>query len=263
MLLATTALITGASRGLGLALARELLVATPDDRGDESVRVILTASTQAAALGAAAALRREGLEDVHGCILDVSNPRSIAAFAQEHGEIDLLINNAAVCPSGWSRESTRSCWRTNVFGPLTLTRALLPSMLRRRRGHVVHISSGDGELLYLHSALQAELRAATSEWAVLRVLARATPPHNAFGHAPAHGPTPAYAASKAALNALTRIAAARPPPPPPQRSFAWSGGKMSTNREEATEAFLERVSRGETAELSAEQRAAIARVADS
>ena len=58
-------------------------------------------------------------------------------------------------------------------------------------------------------------------------------------------------------------AAARPPPPPPQRSFAWSGGKMSTNREEATEAFLERVSRGETAELSAEQRAAIARVADS
>ena len=48
-----------------------------------------------------------------------------------------------------------------------------------------------------------------------------------------------------------------------KRSFAWSGGKMSTNREEATEAFLERVSRGETAELSAEQRAAIARVADS
>ena len=58
-------------------------------------------------------------------------------------------------------------------------------------------------------------------------------------------------------------AAARPAPPPPQRSFAWSGGKISTNREQATEAFLERVSRGETAELSSEQRAAIARVADS
>ena len=57
-------------------------------------------------------------------------------------------------------------------------------------------------------------------------------------------------------------AAARPAPPPPQRSFAWSGGKMTTNREEATEAFLKRVSRGETAELSSQQRAAIARVAE-
>ena len=57
-------------------------------------------------------------------------------------------------------------------------------------------------------------------------------------------------------------AAARPPPAPPKRSFAWSGGKMTTNREEATEAFLKRVSRGETAELSSQQRAAIARVAE-
>jgi NAD(P)-dependent dehydrogenase (short-subunit alcohol dehydrogenase family) len=85
-------------------------------------------------------------------------------------------------------------------------------MLHRRRGHVVHISSGDGELLYLHTALQAALRVTDSEAAVLRVLARAAPPLNAFGHAPAHGPTPAYACSKAALNALTRIAAARLPP---------------------------------------------------
>ena len=62
-------------------------------------------------------------------------------------------------------------------------------------------------------APQAELRAATSEVAVLRALVRAAPPIAAFGDAPAHGPTPAYAVSKAALNALARIAAARLPSP--------------------------------------------------
>ena len=210
----TTTLVTGASRGLGLSLVREILrnslVGEPT-----SVRVLLTARTAAAAHGAASALQREmgiGLETVCGCELDVSNRRSVEAFLREHGDcIDLVINNAAVRPTGWNAATTRECWRINVLGPLVLSRALLPGMLRRRRGHILHVSSGDGELVYLHTAFEAALRKAASERAVLRVLARAAPPRNAFGHAPAHGPTPAYAASKAALNALTRIGASQLP----------------------------------------------------
>ena len=207
----TTALVTGASRGLGLALVRELLLLAPD--GPSSMRVLLSARTPEAAHGAAAALRQAGLQHVTGCDLDVSSARSIASFAREHEDIDLLINNAAVCPSGWTIGSTRSCWRTNVLGPMLLTRALLPGMVRRRRGHVVHVSSGDGELAYLNTALQEQLRAADTEFGVLRLLARASPPRNAFGESPAYGETPAYSSSKAALNALARIAASRLPCP--------------------------------------------------
>ena len=175
------------------------------------MRVLLAARSPAAANGAAAALRKQGMDNVYGCTLDVRNQRDIARFAERHDQIDILINNAAVCPPGWSRQATLNCWRTNVLGPLTLTQRLLPSMLKRGRGHIVHISSGDGELLYLQTELQAALREAESERDVLRLLASAAPPRNAYGAWPAHGPTPAYAVSKAAVNAIARITAAQMP----------------------------------------------------
>ena len=206
--LTTTAVVTGASRGLGLAIVRQLL-----HLRNPGVRVVLAARTPEAANGAAAALQREGYENVCGYALDVCNPRSVAEISAAIGHVDLLINNAAICPVAWTPASANLCWRTNVLGPLALTQAVLPGMLRRRRGHVVHISSGDGELAYLNTALQAALQDATSDRDVLRTLARAAPPRNTFGSAPAHGPTPAYSTSKAALNALTRLTAARLPPP--------------------------------------------------
>ena len=207
---AQTAVVTGASGGLGLALVRALaeLAAPPQ-------RVILTARDAEQAVRAAATLRAApGLQcvEAYAAPLDVCDRRSIAAFAawaerSLDGGVDLLFNNAAICPPGWNAHVVRQTLRTNVLGPLALSAAVLPGMLDRRRGHIVNVSSGDGELVYLHTALQRELHAATTPRAVLRVLARASPPQDAFGEAPAHSPTPAYSISKAALNALTRIAA--------------------------------------------------------
>lgn len=203
-----TVVITGASRGLGIATARQLAT--------HGGRVIVTARAVGDAASTAAHLLTEGITvRAYESPLDVSDARSIgdfATFAEDH-EVDVLINNAAVCIPGWEHEVVQQTLRTNLLGPQALARALLPGMLERGRGHVLHVSSGDGELTYLHSALQAELRAATSEVAVLRTLCRATPPRQAFGASPAHGLTPAYALSKAGLNALTRIAAARLPAP--------------------------------------------------
>ena len=212
-----TAVVTGASRGLGLALARGLLASKPP------VRVVLTARDAEAACVTADALRRDlfgsgssDLLEVYKAPLDLSDGQSVdnfACFAESKlGGVDLLLNNAAVCPEGWNRAAVRCCFRTNVIGPLMLSRALLPGMLRRGRGHIVNISSGDGELVYLSADLQHALRDAQSERDVLRTLAEAMPPRDAFGPSPAHGSTPAYSASKAAMNAITRISASRLPP---------------------------------------------------
>jgi NAD(P)-dependent dehydrogenase (short-subunit alcohol dehydrogenase family) len=147
--------------------------------------------------------------------LDVADPRSRSAFldhCERRGDaIDILINNAAVCCEGWSADVVRRTFRTNVLGPLALRDGLLPGMLQRRRGFVINISSGDGELLYLHTSLQKEFCAVASERQLMRLLARVSPPRDEFGDAPAHGPTPAYCVSKAALNAATRLASRRLP----------------------------------------------------
>ena len=202
--------ITGANRGLGLALAGELAAA--------GLRVLQTTRQGGSQCReAAAVLEARGLSvEAYDPPLDMADVRSVARFAASREAavgIDAVVHNAAVCEPGWSAPVVRRALRTNVVGPLTLTRLLQPAMRGRGRACLLGVSSGDGELAYLNTPLQAELRGAGSARQLLRVLARAGPPANAFGVAPAHGPTPAYSVSKAALNALARIAADAAPEP--------------------------------------------------
>lgn len=194
-----TAVVTGANRGLGLALAERLTTM--------GVCVILTSR-----LGAAACHTRPRLPEQHLKVyeppLDVSDPQSRTAFlryCRDQGGVDILINNAAICIPGWSKDVVKTTLRTNLLGPVALINGLVPDMLQRDQGIVINISSGDGELVYLHSELQAAICAVESLRQLLRVLACASPPKNGFGHSPAHGPTPAYSMSKAALNVATRV----------------------------------------------------------
>jgi NAD(P)-dependent dehydrogenase (short-subunit alcohol dehydrogenase family) len=136
-----TALITGASRGLGLTLA-DFWAA----RGDA---LIVTARDRAALEGAADALRRYGgpVYALPGDVNDAAHRRALAACADELGGLDLLVNNAsALGPSPLPAladlplDALGRVYRTNVVAPLGLIQATLGA-LRARRGLIVNISS--------------------------------------------------------------------------------------------------------------------------
>jgi short-subunit dehydrogenase len=157
-----TALVTGASAGIGAATAREL--------ARRGVRVALVARRIDRVEEVAAEFRREGGEAAP-LAADLADPAAVAGLRERVeravGPVDLLVQNAARGMFGafaaLDRERLRQVFELNVFAPVELTNAFLPG-LRERRGRVVFVSS---------------------------VVAYRAPPW-----------TGAYAASKAALNAL-------------------------------------------------------------
>ena len=168
-MLSRVAVVTGANRGLGLALAESL--------AESGTHVVLAARDEQLCTAAATALATAKSVSVEAVQLDVQCGRSIEAFGayceQTFGGIDLLVNNAAVCEAGWSEAVVGRALRTNVLGPRALTRRMLPALRERPHAQVLHISSGDGELLYLSPALQRQMAAVDTERALLRLLATA------------------------------------------------------------------------------------------
>jgi NAD(P)-dependent dehydrogenase (short-subunit alcohol dehydrogenase family) len=137
------ALITGANKGLGLEMAKQL--------GQKGVTVILAARDPRKGEAAAADLRAQGL-DVQFLKLDVTNTadhQAAAAFvSQKFGRLDILINNAGIATEGFqvkvsatSADSLRSTFETNFFAPVALTQALLPLLLKSDAGRIVNMSS--------------------------------------------------------------------------------------------------------------------------
>lgn len=168
------AVVTGANRGIGFEVCRQL--------AKLGVHVVLTSRDERKGRTAVKRLREQGLEVVYHR-LDVTGARSIAALAafvdSRFARLDILVNNAGVLldPKG-SRvlssdiETYRATLETNFFGPLRLVQALVPLMRRHGYGRIVNLSSGLGQL--------SEMGAGT----------------------------PAYRVSKTALNVLTRTLAA-------------------------------------------------------
>jgi NAD(P)-dependent dehydrogenase (short-subunit alcohol dehydrogenase family) len=141
---ARTALITGANRGIGLAIARRL--------AQEGLEVILTARNADAGSAAAADLQADGLA-VQVQRLDVADEESVAecAAALAGTDIDVLVNNAGVLlDRGGTLDVTEEILATtldvNVAGPLRTARAFLPGMIERGYGRVVNVSSGAGAI---------------------------------------------------------------------------------------------------------------------
>jgi NAD(P)-dependent dehydrogenase (short-subunit alcohol dehydrogenase family) len=141
-----TALVTGASSGIGEAAAERLVMAGYKVYG----------TSRRAAKG-----RQRSFELLH---LDVTNDDSVEATVGEvlraEGRIDLLVNNAGfgIAPGAAeesSIEQARSIFETNFFGVVRMTRAVVPHMRRQRAGRIVNISSVLGFLPMPYAALYA------------------------------------------------------------------------------------------------------------
>ena len=162
-------LITGANRGIGLEVARQLAGHT----------VLLTGRDLAKATAAAQALGNPKLVPVQ---LDVTDAASVDALrarvARDYGRLDILINNAAINYDTWQRtisadlDNVQETLETNLYGAWRMVLAFLPLLRQSAHPRIVNVSSESGSLAGMG------------------------------------GGTPAYSVSKAALNALTRKLAA-------------------------------------------------------
>ena len=132
--------ITGVSSGFGRAIAQAALEA-----GDRVVGTLRNEEQQKAFTATAS-------ERSFGVILDVTDDARIGPTVErverEVGPIDILVNNAGYGHEGTFEESTledlRRQFDVNVFGAVAVTKAVLPSMRKRRSGHIVNITSMGG-----------------------------------------------------------------------------------------------------------------------
>ena len=176
MAVTRTALVSGANRGIGFEIVRQL--------ARLGVLAVIGARDPNDGLAAAEKLKPEGL-DIPVVALDVDREGSAAEAVAEvkrlYGRLDILVNNAAIlidAPGGFkaslfdlTADTLRRTMETNLLGPIRLIQAAAPLMREQEYGRIVNISSRAGQLSDMGSGY------------------------------------PAYRMSKAALNALTRIAA--------------------------------------------------------
>jgi NAD(P)-dependent dehydrogenase (short-subunit alcohol dehydrogenase family) len=168
------ALVTGANRGIGLEVCRQL--------AGRGYTVLLTARDPDKATRAARALQQENGLAVLAQQLDVTDPDSVAQardrVARDFGRLDVLINNAAVDYDTDQRVLTadlgrvRDAFETNTIGVMRTIQVFVPLLRKSDHGRIVNVTSGSGALASMN------------------------------------GRTPAYSLSKVALNALTLMVAA-------------------------------------------------------
>ncbi|MEV7801655.1 SDR family oxidoreductase [Microbispora sp. NPDC088329] len=166
----STALVTGANKGIGKEIARQLAAegltvyvgSRDEDRGRRAVEEI----------GG----------DARPLVLDVTDAESVAAAARRVESLDILVNNAGILVDSRPApeadvDGFRRTFETNLFGVLAVTNAFLPALRRSARPRIVNVSSGTGSLTW-----------------------SADPEHHFVVSA---GAAAAYRSSKTALNALT------------------------------------------------------------
>jgi NAD(P)-dependent dehydrogenase (short-subunit alcohol dehydrogenase family) len=136
-----TALITGASRGIGEAVAKVL--------AEEGCNLILTATDAAKLDQLAADFKQRHRVTVVTHAFDLSRHENIKALADVAGDCDILINNAGAIPRGSLYDVTPEAWRhgwdLKVFGYIDLTRCILPRMTARKSGVIINIIGMAGE----------------------------------------------------------------------------------------------------------------------
>jgi len=142
-----TALVTGANKGIGREIARQL--------AQKGYSVWLGCRDAERGEQAAAALRSEGL-DARVLALDVTNDASVkeaaATFGKSSDTLDALVNNAGIATGGYtppseaSLDDMRAVYEVNVFGPVRVTQAFVPFLRKAGQGRIVMMSSSVGSI---------------------------------------------------------------------------------------------------------------------
>ncbi|HEX4251552.1 MAG TPA: SDR family oxidoreductase [Pseudonocardia sp.] len=166
----STALVTGANKGIGKEIARQLTAAG----------LTVLVGSRDAERGRCAAEEIGG--DARPLTLDVTDAASVAEAARQVDRLDVLVNNAGIMVDGSPAteadvDSFRRTYETNLFGVIAVTNAFLPALRRSPSPRIVNVSSGTGSLTWSSDP--------TREFAL------------------SAGSGAAYRSSKAALNAVT------------------------------------------------------------
>ncbi len=140
----TIALVTGANKGIGREISRQL--------ASQGVRVLMGARNRERGEKAAAELRAQGLS-VEFILIDVTSQPSVEEAAAEierrYKRLDILVNNAGIAfdwypASELTVETLEATFETNVFGVFRVTKAMLPLLKQSKHGRIVNVSSGLG-----------------------------------------------------------------------------------------------------------------------
>lgn len=156
-----TALVTGGSRGIGLAIARKL--------GEMGARVSICARDTGRLESAVTGLKKAGISAlaIHA---DVTLAADVALLLQKTenslGPIDILVNNAGVGYFGPSHEASEANWNTvldtNLKSVFLLTKAVAAGMIDRRSGHIINIASLAGKNAFAGGGIYC-----ASKWGLL------------------------------------------------------------------------------------------------
>ena len=130
------ALVTGSSKGIGLAIARSL--------AEEGCNVVLAARTQSDLDEAAAQIRSDFGVEAKTIAADISKSDEVKKVAAQAGDLDILVNCAGAIPRGTlleiDEERWRKAWDLKLFGAINLTREIYGPMCERGRGVIINIA---------------------------------------------------------------------------------------------------------------------------
>lgn len=154
-------LVTGGSRGVGLAIAQRL--------GEMGSRVSICARNQKSLDVAAEKLRRSGVETL-AQVADITRHRDVAALLARIEEvfapIDILVNNAGIGLFGPAHELREADWDnvldTNLKGVFLVSKEVIPGMIHRRNGHIINIGSLAGKSAFAGGSVYC-----ASKWGLL------------------------------------------------------------------------------------------------
>jgi NAD(P)-dependent dehydrogenase (short-subunit alcohol dehydrogenase family) len=177
-----TALVTGATSGIGRAIAIEL--------AQEGADVIVSGRDATRGAETVAAIQRDG-GTAHFVAADLSDLESVANLAHEAGDIDVLVNNAgtgAFMPTtGQDLASFEAMFDVNVRGTFFLTAALAPKIAERHGGSIINITTMAAQFGKPGAAAYAASKAAVAE--LTRTWAAEFAPDNIRVNAVSPGPT--------------------------------------------------------------------------